>query len=295
MTLALLQGYVNNQGECWSYTLDYLRRFLEECRTAVVPPEPAGHAHSAYLVLVRTLGKRTGELHNALNKATGDCAFDPEPVTNNDLADWVLHVQTEAAVTLDLLERREEVLAEAVREVAKNVLVQRNALENRLNTCISGLIKAVKTRYHGDLHLAQVLLTQNDFVFTNFEGEPARPFAERHNKHSPLRDVAGMLRSFNYAAYTALALASAEQPKDLAKFESLVRDWETEVGRVFLEAYDEALPSSGLLKTDASQRGLLDLFLLEKALYEVRYELDDRPNWVVIPLHAILSLVNPTL
>ena len=292
MTLALLQGYIENQGDGWNYTLDYLERFLEECPTAVVPPASPAQVHSAYLVLIRTLGLRTGELHNALGKVTGDCAFDPEPVTNTDLENWLLHVQTEAVTTLDMLEHRASGLAETVRETAKMLLAQRNVLKDRLNACISGQIKAVKSRYHGDYHLGQVLLTQNDFVITDFEGEPARPFAERRHKHSPLRDVAGMLRSFNYAAHTALAHACAEQSQDLVRFEPLVRDWEIEVGRVFLAAYDEA-HSSGLLTTDTPLRGLLDLFLLEKALYEVRYELDDRPDWVAIPLYGILSLLQP--
>jgi maltose alpha-D-glucosyltransferase/alpha-amylase len=287
MTLALLQGYIENQGDCWSYTLDYLSRFLEECRTAVEPVEPAAQVHSAYLILIHTLGQRTGELHNALGKVTGDCAFDPESITDIDLTDWVLRVQAEAVATLELLEHRAEGLAETVRETAQTLLTQRNALTERLNACIVGQMKAVKTRYHGDFHLGQVLLSQNDFVFTDFEGEPARPFAERRHKHSPLRDVAGMLRSFNYAAHTALAQATTERPTDLAKFEPLVRDWEAEVGRVFLTAYNEVVPRSG----DASQRGLLELFLLEKALYEVRYELDNRPLWVDIPLLGILSLL----
>ena len=267
--------------------------FWKNARTVVAPPESAVQAHSAYLVLIRTLGQRTGELHNALGKATGDSAFDPEPITDNDLSDWILQVQVEAVATLNLLEHQEKGLAESVRKIAQTLLTQRNTLEDRIQTCISGPIKSVKTRYHGDYHLGKVLLTQNDFVFTDFEGEPALPFPERRHKHSPLRDVAGMLRSFNYAAYTALAHATAEQPKDLAKFEPLVRDWEAEVGRAFLAAYDEAVHSSGLFTTDASLCGLLDLFLLEKALYEVRYELDNRPDWVVIPLRGLLSLLQP--
>jgi len=292
MTLALLQSHIENQGDCWSYTLDYLGRFLEECRTAV---EPAAEAHGAYLLLMHTLGQRTGELHNALAKATGDRAFDPEAVTGTDLADWVQQVQAEAATTLDLLEQRMERLAGTAPELAQLLLTQRHTLKDRLNACICGQLNAVKTRYHGDFHLAQVLLTHNDFVFTDFEGEPARPFAERRHKHSPLRDVAGMLRSFNYAAHTALAHITAERPADLAKFEPLVRDWEAEAGRVFLAAYDEAVHSSGLLVPDTSRRGLLDLFLLEKALYEVRYELDNRPDWVAIPLRGILSLLLPAM
>ena len=241
---------------------------------------------------MHTLGQRTGELHNALGKVTGDCVFDPEPVTETDLADWVRQVQAEAVSTLELLERRRHELVGTAGELAQTLLTQRNALTDRLNTCIFGQLKTVKTRYHGDFHLGQVLLTHNDFMIIDFEGEPARPFAERHHKHSPLRDVAGMLRSFNYAAHSALQ-ASEERPTDLAKFEPLVRDWEVEVGRVFLAAYDEAVPSSGLLAPDASLRGLLDLFLLEKALYELRYELDSRPDWVVIPLSGILSLLQP--
>jgi maltose alpha-D-glucosyltransferase/alpha-amylase len=295
MTLALLQGYVKNQGDCWSYTLDYLGRFLEECRTLVEPSESAVQAHSAYLVLMRTLGQRTGELHNALGKATGDSAFDPEPITGNDLPDWVLRVQVEAVATLNLLEHQEKGLAESVRKIAQTLLTQRKALEDRIQTCISGPIKSVKTRYHGNYHLGKVLLTHNDFVLIDFDGEPARPFPERRQKHSPLRDVAGMLRSFNYAAYTALAHATAEQSKDLAKFEPLVRDWEAEVVRVFLAAYDEAVHSSGLFTTDASLCGLLDLFLLEKALYELRCELDNRPDWVIVPLRGLLALLQPAL
>lgn len=292
MTLALLQGYVGNQGDCWSYTLDYLERFLEECRAAVTPPVPAEQAHGAYLVLMRTLGQRTGELHNALATVTGDPAFDPEPVTDADLAAWALQVQAEAAATLDQLDRRQEGLADTARALAQTVLAQRHALRDRLQACISGHLDAVKTRYHGDYHLGQVLLAKNDVVITDFEGEPICPLAERRRKHSPLRDVAGMLRSFNYAAHTAVAQDSAERPESLPRLELLMRDWEAEVGRVFLTAYDETVHGSGLLATSATLRGLLDLFLLEKALYEVRYELDNRPNWVAIPLRGILVLLN---
>jgi maltose alpha-D-glucosyltransferase/alpha-amylase len=294
MTLALLQGYVENQGDGWSYTLDYLERFLEECRTAVEPAKPATETHSAYLVLISTLGQRTGELHTALAQVTGDSAFDPEPVSDTELADWLSHVQAEATATLNQLEHRLEGLNETVQNTAKRLLAQRKTITERLNACISGQLKAFKTRYHGDYHLGQVLVTQNDFVITDFEGEPVRPFSERCYKHSPLRDVAGMLRSFNYAADTALANACAEKLSDLAKFEPLLRDWETEVSQNFLAAYELAGHSSGLTGTARSQRGLLDLFLLEKALYELRYELNDRPDWVAIPLHGILSLLQPT-
>jgi maltose alpha-D-glucosyltransferase/alpha-amylase len=296
MTLALLQGYVANQGDFWRYTLDYLGRFLDECRTAVAPPVPAAQAHSAYLVLIRILGQRTGELHAALGTATGDAAFDPEPVSATELADWVRHVQAEAVVTLDMLDRRqEEGLVETARETALALLAQRNTLADRLQACISGRVQAVKTRYHGDYHLGNVLLTKNDFVIINFKGEPARPFTERCHKHSPLKDVGSMLLSFKYATHMAHIRDTAERTEDLAKFEPLLREWETEVGRVFLAAYDEAVYGSGLLAAAPSSLlcGLLDLFLLEKALYAVRYELDNGSARAVIPLRGILSLLQP--
>jgi maltose alpha-D-glucosyltransferase/alpha-amylase len=138
-------------------------------------------------------------------------------------------------------------------------------------------VTAVKTRYHGDYHLGQVLINNNDFVIIDFEGEPTRPLAERRHKHSPLRDVAGMLLSFNYAAQTAMALENAEKAEALAKMAALLHDWEAEVGRIFLAGYEEAAHCTGAFAVNTPLRGLLDLFLLEKTLYEIRYELDNRP------------------
>ena len=160
-------------------------------------------------------------------------------------------------------------------------------IEERTPTRLDG----IKIRYHGDYHLGQVLLRQNDFVIIDFEGEPARTLDERRQKHSPLRDVAGMLRSFNYAGYTALSRMVAERPEDYAMVELWTREWETETARTFLQAYEENVRGSGLYADWEGARRLLDLFVLEKALYELRYELNNRPAWVHIPLHGILELV----
>ncbi|MGZ4959892.1 MAG: maltose alpha-D-glucosyltransferase, partial [Methylomonas sp.] len=147
MTLALLQGYVENQGDCWSYTLEYLERFLEECRLEAVPRQPATQAHGAYLVLMRTLGQRTGELHIALGAETGDPAFDPEAVTDDDLAGWVLRVQTEAKFTLDSLENRQQGLGNKAHDMVQTLLSQRNSLADCIQSCVSGQVKARKSRY----------------------------------------------------------------------------------------------------------------------------------------------------
>jgi maltose alpha-D-glucosyltransferase/alpha-amylase len=289
MTLALLQGYVENQGDGWSYTLDYLERFLDQCRTATAPG-PAAEAHGGYLALMQTLGRRTAELHRAFAAASGDPAFNPEPLARRDLAAWVKQVREEAAATLDLLGHRRARLSEAEGAAADTVLARRREILERIGTHAPGHVEALKTRYHGDYHLGQVLLAQNDFVVIDFEGEPARPLAERRAKHLPLKDVAGMLRSFNYAAYTALGRLTAERPEDFARLEPHARGWEAEAARVFLGAYEETTRGSGLYGAWEEARGLLELFTLEKAFYELRYELANRPDWAHIPLRGILML-----
>ena len=292
-TLAVLQGYVENQGDAWTYTVDYLKRFFDQYGTAGAAPEPAAEAHGGYLALMHTLGRRTGELHRALASRTGNAAFDPEPIQQQDVAAWIGSAREEVSATFDLLKRRRDSLAAAAQADADLLLGRREQVLQRIETCAQNRTDAVMTRYHGDYHLGQVLLAQNDFVITDFEGEPARPLAERRRKHSPLRDVAGMLRSFNYATYTALARSATEQPEAVALLESMGLDWEVAVSRTFLGGYEEATRGSALFAAWDDMRGLVELFTLEKAFYELRYELNNRPDWVRIPLRGILALCAP--
>jgi len=147
----------------------------------------------------------------------------------------------------------------------------------------------MRTRYHGDYHLGQVLVTRNDFVIIDFEGEPARPIEERRGKQSPLRDVAGMLRSFNYARWSALRRA-AQNVDELARLYAAAREWEAETRASFLSGYSQALaPTLGPVDEQ-----LLNLFELEKAFYELRYELDNRLDWVSVPLQGILAMLDRT-
>ncbi len=294
MTLAMLQGYVENQGDGWQYTVQYLERFLEEWRTQASPPTGAGEVHGGYLTLANTLGKRTAELHQGLAMKTGDPAFEPEPIERRELRNWVDRVQMELATTLELLERCLDRLGEATLAEANKLLDLRHALGQRIGTCVPGHIDAAKTRYHGDYHLGQVLLARNDFIITDFEGEPARPLSERRAKHSPLRDVAGMLRSFNYAGYAALMRLTAEHPGDFTRLEPRTHEWERLAAPAFLAGYHEAIRGCPAYPVDeAHARGLIELFTLEKALYELRYELNNRPDWVGIPLKGILALISP--
>jgi maltose alpha-D-glucosyltransferase/alpha-amylase len=147
------------------------------------------------------------------------------------------------------------------------------------------------TRIHGDYHLGQVLRSKGDFVILDFEGEPARPLAERRMKHSPLKDVAGMVRSFSYAAFVALTKYTTRRPEDYAQLESWARLWETSVSGEFLRAYREAMGESPIIPAERKEfDALLEIYMLDKALYELVYELDNRPAWIRIPLHGILTL-----
>jgi maltose alpha-D-glucosyltransferase/alpha-amylase len=280
-----LQAYVPNQGDGWSHAVETLERFLEERRGSEAPPD----AHGVVLSLMHTLGTRTGELHRALCTPTGDAAFDPEPVGEADLERWKAAVRAEAAATLDLLAQRRGQMTAPARDDAAELLERRKRLLSRIEHVRLPRRPTLKSRYHGDYHLGQVLLNKLDFLIIDFEGEPARSFAERKTKHSPLKDVAGMLRSFNYARWTALRQA-LEGHADYDRLAPHAEDWEKRVRRTFLGAYEEATRGGGLFEDFGDIQPLLELFELEKALYELRYELNNRPGWVGIPLAGILAL-----
>ena len=286
-SLALLQGHVANQGDGWSYTMDYLERTCDSQLAAAAAP-PAD-MHGAYLSLVHTLGTRTAELHQALALRTGDAAFEPEPLQADDLAGWKRRVHDDALATLTLLEQHLAQLPAPALANARTLLDARQRLLDRIEACAMPAGACLKTRYHGDYHLGQVLVNNNDFVIIDFEGEPARPLAERRAKHSSLRDVAGMLRSFDYARWSAV-LRATYTDADREKVAPLAQGWAREARATFLRAYDEAARDSGLYASFAEVQGLIGLFELEKALYELRYEIGNRPAWINVPLRGVLAL-----
>jgi maltose alpha-D-glucosyltransferase/alpha-amylase len=279
---------VSNEGDGWNHAIDYLERFLEQ--RAASPGPPAPDAHGGFLSLMQTLGTRTGELHAAFAQRSPDPAFDPEPVTEEDLTRWKQSVAAQADASLDLLAARRSQLTSPAREEALELIARREALLERIDACRLSAGAAFKTRFHGDYHLGQVLLSKMDFLIIDFEGEPARSFEERRRKHSPLRDVAGMLRSFNYAHWTALRRA-LHGHADFDRLAPFAEAWEAAVRDTFLQAYESAVRGTGLYASFEEMRGLLDLFEMEKALYELRYELANRPAWVGIPLNGILARV----
>ncbi|MFO1431546.1 MAG: maltose alpha-D-glucosyltransferase [Candidatus Competibacteraceae bacterium] len=292
-TLALLQGYVSNQGDAWNYTLNMLGRFLEDC---LLQPntvkEQLDTVHGAFLLLMQILGQRTGELHCALAKETGDPAFDPEPITMAEVSTWTRQVHTEAARTLERLAKQLSGLPDGAQIPAQRLLEARERILERIQNLCPKTLQAAKTRYHGDYHLGQVLVAKNDFIIIDFEGEPARTLKERRRKHSPLRDVAGMLRSFNYAAHTALDRVTTDRPTAPKQLEPFVKDWEQRTRAAFMGGYVVAADGCPAYPRDADvARTLLDLFVLEKAFYELRYELGNRPDGVHVPLGGLSELL----
>ncbi len=286
--LAMLQAYVANQGDGWSYSLEYVRRHLEQYRTTppgdAIPP----NTHEAYLTLIRVLALRTAELHRALAGPTADAAFSPQVLNRADIDAYRQRATDEARGALDLLASNLDAVPAADRERANAVLAQRDQIMKRIEACAAATPQGKKIRIHGDYHLGQVLVTRNDFVIIDFEGEPGHSLEQRRAKHSPLRDVAGMMRSLSYVQQSALR-SVAHNEAEAERLSPLARGWEIEARSAFLSAYDVAAREAALYKSLQPGQGLLGLFELEKALYELRYEIGNRPAWVGIPLQGILD------
>jgi maltose alpha-D-glucosyltransferase/alpha-amylase len=253
-------------------------------------PDGAREIIERYLPMVDILGQRTAEMHLALAQASDDPAFQPEHYTRLYQRALYQSVHAELAQTFDLLRRQRQHMADPTwRALADELLAQQKNLDDHLRRITGNRIESARIRIHGDYHLGQVLYTGSDFVIIDFEGEPARPLGERRIKRSPLRDVAGMLRSFHYAAATTLR--DPALPGDERVRESWMSVWRSWVSAAFVGAYLRKVDGHGLLPTDRpTQDLLLDFLLIEKCLYELRYELDNRPDWVWIPMQGLREL-----
>jgi maltose alpha-D-glucosyltransferase/alpha-amylase len=310
-TVAILQQYMPNAGDAWKFTLDEISRFFErvlsneraiEAMVKATPPDRplALSARSApdvaheliasYLSDAATLGLRTAEMHLALASRDDIPSFAPEPFTPHYQRSIYQSIRAQAVQTMALLRRRGKSIADAEQLLARDA-----ELQQRIHALLDGKIGGLRIRTHGDYHLGQVLRTGSDFVIIDFEGEPARPLSERRIKRSALRDVAGMLRSFHYAPHAVVhgqSQGSVIRAEDVDKLETGARFWHRWVSAAFLRAYFEASANAAHLpKTREEIAVLLDAYLIEKALYEVVYELNSRPEWVRIPLRGLMELV----
>jgi len=314
MTVTMVQKWVGNKGDGWSYTLDQLQAYYVRAReqssnvqlndfkqglvvslTAAISPA-ASSLIGPFLNTVSILAQRTAELHRVLaNKDLKDEAFSPKPLTETYLKNLCQSVFTSAAQTFHDLEKKSKELPTSTLAKVEQVLKSRNQLTCTTPPSFKQPVPQGLIRCHGDYHLGQVLWNGDDFSILDFEGEPARTLDQRRERQSPLKDVAGMLRSFHYVAYAALFKSTADHPSDFEKLEPSATFWVNGVSTQFLKTYRETLGNPNCVPADASEfQTLLNLFLLDKALYEVRYELNNRPTWVAIPLEGLLSLVkNP--
>ena len=309
-TLGFLQHLVPNQGDGWPWMLDELGRYYERVLTfpgeellafgrdgslmeladLELPPdldEALGISDDA----AAALGRRTARMHLALATPVDDPAFTPQPITAADVAAFVEQLRANTAQAFARLREQLPTLPDEVVEPASQVLAMRSRVANRV-AALGGLAPhGQKIRIHGDFHLGQVLRSDTDFVIIDFEGDPTRPIAERRAKHSPLKDVATMLRSLSYVARFGLMTHIARRPGGEERLLLWARLWERSVHAAFLGNYRRTVVDAAFLPTDhASFADLLDVYLLDQLVRELRYELDNRPQWLGVPLSGIIDL-----
>jgi maltose alpha-D-glucosyltransferase/alpha-amylase len=255
------------------------------------PASPFARDHvGIYLDSAATLGRRTAELHQALASPDGDPAFSPEPLTSHDLQSLLSQMQERGTRAFDALKRNLSSLPDEVVDLAALVLGQRRQILESLRIPVGDGTHGVRIRIHGDYHLGRVLRVKTDYFILGFGGEPGRSLADRRAKQPPLKDVAGMLRSFSYAAYVTLMSHTARRSEGIGRLEPWARLWERSTTAAFLRAYRETTVDSELLPSEPQDfQRLLGAYWLDKALYELLYELNNRPGWVRVPLMGILS------
>jgi len=304
LTLGVLQQFVVNDGNAWQYSLEVVKQFFERVDSAhlvheppsVHTPRPLELAREPYAPLARhlmggslewaeRLGQRSAQLHGALTQVAGDPAFAPEPLTAQYRKTQHATVEHGMAEALRLLQERRRFLSAGGQEQARLVFELSPALQRILAAFETVTTSVLRIRCHGDYHLGQVLCTQGDFMIIDFEGEPARSLAERRMKHPVLLDIAGMIRSFHYVPFVFLKGLGLE-PSNWASY------WSNWMNVAFLKGYLSAATESEFWPRHRGDvDSLLDLYLIQKAFYELRYELNNRPDWVEIPLHGLVTIL----
>jgi maltose alpha-D-glucosyltransferase / alpha-amylase len=295
-TVAIVEGLVEHAGDAWTHALSLANGYLDRlpADAASLGPVPdSGLPHGAdALDFARLLGRRTAEMHLALASRSDLPAFAPEPFTPESQAELAQGMAALAEDVLGLLQTVLPRLPERPAALGRSILAGRN----RIPAAFAGLrdrpIASLNIRVHGDYHLGQVLNTGGDVMILDFEGEPSRSLVERRLKRPPWKDVAGMLRSFHYAVHSAWSARSGGIPeaRRLA-LEPWVELWPDRVGAAFLDAYLAAAGNAVFVPGEAERQTLLTAFLMEKAVYELAYELNNRPDWAHIPMAGILKLI----
>src|SRR6201984_3412184 len=298
--VCLLQRAIANEGNVWTLTVDALGRYYDrvlerkaDLQNETAPPgalinELVG---GVYPEKVKLLGQRTGELHLALASRNDNPAFAPEPFNAMAQRSVYQSMRTSLRRAFTSLEKKLSDVPAKFRSEAREVLTAEQEILARERRLLDHRTNAAKIRIHGDYHLGQLVSTGKDFVILDFEGEPARPLSDRKLKRSALRDVAGMMRSFQYAAYAALC-DPAMRKEDVPFLERWADLWYRQTSSMFLQSYLSTTSGAMFIPKDTAHlQVMLEAYLLDKAVYEIGYELNNRPSWVLIPIRGIKHIL----
>ena len=305
--LALLQKFTPNQGDAWTLTLDAVGRYFEramaqneECpvkepeldkifdiRFEDIPPVLQDYIGAVFFEKARLLGKRTAEMHIKLSYADNP-DFAPEPFSTLYQKALYQTLYSNAKKGLNFFAGNLSKLPQSIKGEAEEILSSRDKILGQYKKILKNKISAQKISIHGDYHLGQILSTGDDFIIIDFEGEPVRSPGERRLKYSAFRDVGGMLRSFHYAVYSVFFQRSKIRPEDAEFIQQWIEPWFYYVSGAFLNSYRNTTEGYPFIPADTEQLSiLLNMFLLDKSIYEIEYELNNRPDWVIIPMHGI--------
>jgi maltose alpha-D-glucosyltransferase / alpha-amylase len=318
VSMAILQGFIQNSTEFWSYTLDNVKRYFEMYLSEVhesvseennenkekrkieqhfeVTKDPSGSIDSFYSELTVLLGQRTGKMHIELSGDKEDSDFRPESFSMLYQKSLYQSMGSQARHVLGLLRKNLPAMNKELRKEAEEVLGYEKEIFAMFKKVLGKKYQAKKIRIHGDYHLGQVVYTGKDFVIIDFEGEPARPLSERRLKRSALRDVAGMVRSFHYAAYATLLLNESVREEDMSVLETAAELWSRHMSGVFLDSYYDTVKGYDILpKNKNDLKCLFQIYMLDKAIYELGYELNNRPDWLFVPIRGIKHVMREHL
>ncbi len=309
----MLQTFEPNQGDAWKLSLDFVSRYLEEAISRVTekiePPKLdqtflnwsadampellKDMIGGLYIEMVTLLGKRTGEMHLAFASVEDDPEFAPEPITSMTQRSIYQSMREQARRTMQLFQKNLNRLPQPVKDEAKDVLGFEPDILKHYQRMIKHKMTATRIRIHGDYHLGQVLYTGKDFIILDFEGEPVKPINERRLKRSAFRDIAGMIRSFHYAIYNVLLQNTSFEFEDKNALEPWAELLYQTLKNTFLEAYLATVKEASFIpKNEETLVILLKAYLLDKSIYELSYELNNRPDWIEIPIKGIKQILS---
>jgi maltose alpha-D-glucosyltransferase/alpha-amylase len=292
--VGIIHAFVQNQGEAWTVTSGYLDRFVDEQRLLAASEHPGESEEQVpYLRYMSQIGRRVAEMHLALAGSDEFADFTPEPCQPEDVQRWTEDIMIRAERIFEALTQRRDALRESDRLLVDQLLAQRTGLRQRLSALLPPDTDSLNIRLHGDFHLGQILIVKDDIFIIDFEGEPRRPLTERRRKAPAARDVAGLIRSIDYSATAALERALNVSSDEHGKLSAALSDWRERSATTFFTAYRETMTNERLWPADPqASEAMLKFFLLEKAAYEIEYELAHRPDWLRVPLSGMIRILS---